>query len=320
MLSHHSRFRFHSRLIVSLVLILTIAFGAIAQVRRRIQVSKMINPSEVAGTYFSSDFKFGGGVVPRGAAEFVSPDNTELSAQQLELVILDNAKLANNQTDYDAIGLRWQGETYKLAVPDDFVYPLMKFIQRNSYIVYTIPVTGTDNTYFGRNGLVPFRRVRLGEDVYMAYAALEFTAARQKEFLHGVDFAKTFKLSDATKAPIIDDIEGRVRGSNIPASQWGTYVNADFHVKYHFYMTTTDGQNVVDSDGLPLRYAFFVATDGTAIIEDIEVFAFPKTPYDFQDQAILFFQATAILRQFHEHNPRAFNRFLAQVTAVTRNR
>lgn len=320
MFSHHARFRFHSRLVVSLVLILTIAFGAVAQVRRRIQVSKMINPSEVAGSYFSHDFKFGGGVVPRGAAEFVSPANTELSAQQLEFVILDQAKLGDDQTDYDAIGLRWQGETYKLAVPDDFVYPLMKFIQRNSYIVYTIPVTGSDKTYFDRNGLIPFKRVRLGEDVYMAYAALEFNSARQKEFLHRVDFAKTYQLSDATKGPIIDDIQRRVRGSNQPASALGTYVNADFHVKYHFYLTTTDGQNVVDSDGLPLRYAFFVATDGTAIIDDIEVFAFPKTPYDFQDQAILFFQTTAILRQFHKDNPRAFNRFLAQVAAVRRNR
>jgi hypothetical protein len=312
MVSHR---RFHSRLIVSVLLSLAIILSAVAQVRQRIDASKFINlSSRDAGKYFAGEFRYGGGVVPRGNAEFLSPTKLKLSARQLQLVILDKAKLANDHTDYDAIGISWNGQSYKLAAPDDFILPLMQFIQRGSYIIYTLPVAGFDKAYFQRNGLLPFRKVNVEGHVFMGYAAKEFKSIRQKEFLQNVDFANTTRMAKTTKASIIADIRNRVRGSNQPASAFGTYVNADFHVKYHFYLNSKS--RVVDSDGLPLRYAFSVATDGTAIIRDIEVFAFPTTPYDSQDRAVLFFQTAALLRQFHDDNRPAFDRFLKEVAAV----
>src|SRR5688500_18326200 len=124
MLSHHSRFQFRSRPVVALLLVLAVGFGAIAQVRRRIQVSRSLNPSPVAGIYFRGSFRFGGGVVPRGTAQFLTPARRQLGVRQLELVILDPAKIANNRVDLDAIGIKWRGQVYKIAIPDDFVYPL----------------------------------------------------------------------------------------------------------------------------------------------------------------------------------------------------
>lgn len=321
MLSHHSRFRF--RPVISLLLILAICFGAIAQVRRRIQVSRSINPSPVAGTYFRGTFRFGGGVVPRGTAQFLSPDNKGLNPSQLELVILDNAKLANDRTDLDAIGLKWQGQVYKLAMPDDFVYPLAKFVQRESEIAYTIPVVLFDEEYLKTRRLKDFRRVLLNYKYFMGYAAEEFESFSHKEFLEKLDLSRDVgEMTDADKRLIMEDIKKEVRGSNVIQDRLGgSYVNADFHVIYHFYLTSTNGKNVVDSDGVPFRYYFRVASDNTAIIRHIQVFAFPEDARDpkFQDQAILFFQTTAILRQLYKDNRPAFNRFLAQVAAARRN-
>jgi hypothetical protein len=322
MLSHQSRSRTRRwvRPILSLLVVLALVFTAVSQVRRDIQISKFVNPSRVAGVYFKKSFRFGGGVVPRGSARFWSPTNGPLGAKQLELVILDKAKLGNGRPDYDAIGIRWQGEVYQLGTQDDLIYALMKFVQRESYIAYTVPVAGFDEDYFKASQLVPFRNVRFPGRTLMGYVAIEFKSPRHGEFVESVDFARARKMPAANKQKIIQDINTRVKGSGKQIAGYGTYVNADFHVTYQVYLTTDRGRRVVDVGGLPLRYHFSVASDDTAIIRNVEVFSFPQDQFGLQDRAVMFFQTAALLRQFNQDNKPAFNRFLNEVAAAVRKR
>jgi hypothetical protein len=241
--------------------------------------------------------------VPWGTAEFLSPAGLKLGARQLQLVILDKAKLRNDQPDYDAIGIRWNGKIYKLSAQDDLIYPLMKFIQRGSYIAYTIPVVDFDEDYFQENALV--------SDGLGSYVAQEFASVTHAEFLSEVDLdTETEEIPADIKARIISEVN---QGKEQASSRIGTYVNADFHVKYKVFLDIVNGDTTAEVGGLPLRYFWRVASNDSAIIRNVQVFKFPEEKFDLQYRAILFFQTAAILRQFSLTNKREFNRFLKEV-------
>jgi len=311
-LSKQSEFRGvrHYRLVFSLLLALLIVCDAAGQVRRRIEISRFVQPSSrvgsaVAGRFFARAFRFAGGVVPRGSAVFINPEGRRLSARQLELVILDKAKLSNNRPDYDAIGIRWNSKIYQLAAEDDLIYSLMKFIQRGSYIAFTIPVFDFDENYFRQNALL--------DDGAGGYIAKEFLTPSHIRLLHEIDLdTETEEMLPKEKAGIMRAIN---RGSG-QLSEIGTYVNADFHIAYQVFLANANGKNVIDVGGLPLRYSWSVRRSGTVVIDEVEVFTFPEEEFSLQDRAVLFFQTAAILRQFSRDNPREFNRFLREVGTV----
>lgn len=293
------------RFLFSLLLVLLSVCNTAAGIRR-VEISHHIEPSSIAAsTYFLSHGRYGGGIVPRGVAEFLSPTQVRLSARQLKLVILDKAKLRNDQPDYDSIGIQWNDDVYELSAQDDLIYPLMKFVQRGSYIAYTIP-DEIDAAYFRKNALVP---------TLVGYVAKEFNSAPHAGFLYNVDlWTETEEVPLELKDMIMKDVnkskgDGQLRNP-------GTYVNADFHVKYQVFLNNANGKRVADVGGLPLRYVWDVARNGSTIVSDVEVFTFPEKEFDLQYRAVLFFQTAAILRQFSEDNKQEFDRFLKEVGEV----
>lgn len=306
MLANRSGFRGLTgcRFIISVFLILLIIYQATAGIRR-VQISKQLHSSPVeAASYFRVHGAYGGGVVPRGTAEFLSPAKARLSAGQLQLVILNKTKLANNRADYDAIGIRWQDKVYQLTTQDDLLYPLMKFIQRGSYIAFTIPVAKFNKKYFEQNGLLPYRN---------AFVAKEFQIDSHKEFLAYTDVdTKTEAIPVNLKVNIVKEANKSIVAFASP----GTYVNADFHVKYQVFLDLVKGKSVADVGGLPLRYHWYIGKNGSSIVHNVEVFKFPEKELSLQYRAVLFFQTAAILRQFKRDNPREFDRFLIEVGRV----
>jgi hypothetical protein len=249
------------------------------------------------------EFRFGGGVVPRGAAEFLSPTHEKLNANQLQLVILDKTKLSNGRPDYDAIGIRWKGNVFRVTMQDDLVYPLMKFIKRGSFIAFTVPMAGFDEAYFTTNALIEVTNVG-------GFVAKEFLANSHASFLEDVDLDTT---DESMPSELEKMIKGDVNKGNGKLGKVGSYVNCDFHVKYQVFLEDANGHRVADVGGLPLRYYYNVATDGSAIVDGVGVFTFPSKEFDIQYRAVLFFQAAAILRQFSQDNPKEFDRFMKEV-------
>ena len=273
----------------------------------------MIQPSSEARIYFSGHGRLGGGVVPRGSAEFIGPKNSVLNIKELQLVVFDKTKFRNSQTNYDAIGIRWKENIYELSAPDDLIYPLMRFIQRGSFIVYTVPVAGVDQKYFENNALRPYRKIpRLGQ----GYVAKEFLGTPYAALLEATDFADTKRIDPKLETSIVSmSNTGLGRGEFTGV---GSYVNADFHVKYKvFLVESKNGKRVVNVGGLPLRYFWRAAREGRSVkVNRVEVFRFPTEPFSRQDQSVMFFQTAAILRQFHNSNRTEFNRFLREVQGL----
>jgi hypothetical protein len=312
---NRSRSNFKSyRLLLSLLIVFLIACSVFSQRRVPVEMSAIIQPSSEAPFYFSRHGRLGGGVVPRGSAEFIGPKNAVLSVNDLQLVVLDKNKLRNNRTDYDAIGIRYKENVYEISMPDDLVDPLMRFIQRGSFIIYTVPVAGGDSDYFAQQSLMKFRNVpRLG----MGYVAKEFLGTPYAALLEATDFAKTQRLDRKLENQIVSrSIAGLGRGD---FTGIGSYVNADFHVKYRVFLVTNRGKRVANVGGLPLRYHWRAANRGRAVkVYKVEAFTFPTEPFGLQDRSVMFFQTTAILRQFHNANRTEFNSFLREVRSLTK--
>jgi len=298
--------------LLALLLTLALVCTGLGQGRKRIDISSMIQPSAEAGVYFRTQGQFGGGVVPRGAAQFLNPQKEVIDAKQLDLVVLDQAKFRNRRPDYNAVGIRWKGNVYELGVPDDLIYPVMKFVQRDKYIVYTLPVAGFDKKFFADNALRPFRKVdRLG----MGYVAREFVGTPYAALLEWADFAETIPMSRKLQQQILSDIKA---GPGVFTGV-SSYVNSDFHVRYKVFLEIEKGKRVVNVGGLPLRY-FWTDSSTTAgvRVNKLEVFRYPSESLGPQDLAVMFFQTTAIMRQFSKSNKPEFNRFLNEVEGLVK--
>ena len=298
--------------LLSIFLILVLVCSGLGQRRKRIEISALMQPSSEANLYFQTEGKFGGGVVPRGSAQFVDPQNNVVAARELQLVVLDKAKFRNRRADYNAVGIGWKDHVYELGAPDDLIYPLMKFIQRNKFIIYTVPVAGFNRNFFTDNALRAFRRV---EPLGMGYVAKEFLGTQYAELLEWTDFAETVPMSRNLQQQILSHIK---TGPGVFTGD-GSYVNADFHVNYKVFLEIEGGKRVVNVAGLPLRYFWFASKTGGGVkVDKLEVFRYPSEPLSQQDRSVMLFQTTAILRQFSKTNPKEFNRFLSEVEGLVR--
>jgi len=291
------------RLALSLALIAVVAFASLAQVRP-MEISRYVQPA--ATTFFSKFGKFAGGIVPRGEAEFYSPANVKLNPSELKLVILDQSKLRDAKADFDVVGIEWKGNKYRLMAQDNLIYRQMKFIQRDGHIVYTI-TDKYDEVYFDGESLVE----SCERD---SYVAKEFALLEHRSFLDKVDLSSsTEKLPRTTEAAIIRNLSGSATpgGGNYYTE---SYLNADFDVKYQVFLEDRpNGDRVATVGGLPLRYHWDGSSGNSVTVKGVEVFAFPEEEKSLQYRAVLFFQATAILRQFSNSNKPAFSAFLNEV-------
>lgn len=308
----------HCRLILSLLLVLLFVCNAAGQIRQA-EISRFVQPaSRVARGFFPKLARITGGVVPQGNATFFGPTKAKLTQPQLrrlKFVVLDGNKLRNGEPDFDAVGIRLGTNVYRLAVQDDLIYPMMKFIQRGGDIAYTIPEDfDPDQQLLKEHGLL---EVPYDEG---SYVAKEFSDAVHTEFLRRVDLrTETEELPADIKAQIM-------RGANAVGAQvvgrdkanYGSYINADFEVNYQVYFA--NGNKLIEIAGLPLRYYWRGEDLDSPYIHNVEVFSYPEEEYDIQYRAILFFQTAAVLRKFSQFNRPEFNRFMSEVGAVLAER
>lgn len=308
------------RLVLSLLLVLLFVCNAAGQIRPA-EISRFVQPaSRVARGFFPRLARITGGVVPNGKATFFGPMKAKLTRPQLgqlKLVILDRDKLRNGEPDFDAVGIRMGANVYRLAVQDDLVYPMMKFIQRGGDIAYTMPEDfDPDQQLLKEHGLL---EVPYDEG---SYVAKEFSNAVHTQFLRRVDLiTETEALPAALKAQVMkgaNAVGARALGED--EAVYDTYINADFEVNYQVYFANTNGEKLIEVAGLPLRYYWRGEDLDSPYIYDVEVFSYPEEKYDLQYRAILFFQTAAVLREFSQFNRPEFNRFMSEVGTVVEER
>ena len=302
---------------VALLLILLLLVNSLGQIRE-IEISRVFQATpRRSANFFRVHGRFGGGVAPRGSAEFTASSNPrlKLSARQMKFVVKDVELLKNDESDFDAVGIQWNGKVYKFAVQDDLLLPMMKFVKRDGAIAYTLGRRFVDE-YVTQNGLVS----AYGRS--SAYVAKEFNTEAHKDFLKSVDFADFDEIADpAIKTKLMIEAErfgGPIAlfGERTSETDDDSYINGDFNVKYQALLDNK--KQIVNVGGLPFSYSW-ETNNGKIKVTDVFVFTYPERDYDKQYRAILFFHAAAILRQFKQDNPREFNRFLAQVTKIVGN-
>ena len=303
---------FASYFLLVTLLMSQLCFGGI----RKVEVSSFIVPSsvEARNNFVPIHARFACGVVPRGSAVFLSPSKVRLSANQIGLVILDKTKLKNDQMDLDVIGIQWNSENYELSVPDKLIYPLLKFIQREAYIAYTIPQLGIDTSYFQENLLIK-EDSEYAYDSSQGYVAREFNSPELIDFLRSVDISTDAddSLPSELKQSILKDVNKNPSWDALDIEQYGSYVNADFHINYQVFLDNNGSKKTADVGGLPLRYHYDLRGNNILVIDEITMFNYPEEEFDLQYKAILFFQAAAILRQFYRDNRQEFNRFFKEI-------
>lgn len=268
---------------------LALLFVSSAFAIRAGHISRTLNPESVeARRYFAgADFKYGGGVVPRGRVKY-QHEGKDIDADEVELVIQQRK-----------VGVTWNGDFYVLPIEDKLLCPLAKFIDRGSYIAYTVPMVGIDEGYFRDHRLFKWGG---------GYVAEEFRGTGLESFLRAIDLsARTEPIPELLEAAIVNNVHsGRAA---VERTQEGSLVNADFHVTYIAHLVDgTDGKHV-DIEGLPLCYAWDIAAGGTAVIAGVRTFVFP-TKEGLQYRAVLFFQHAALLRQSSVDDANAWAEFL----------
>lgn len=304
--------------ILRFFLLLILACSVIGKIRG-IEMASFTQPtSKPAAAYFREEFRYGGGVVPMGTAEFLYQEKNQLDIHQLELIILDEGRLRSTQRSYNVIGIKWDDNIYQLTIRNDLIYPIMKFIQRRGYIAYTIPVAGVDQKFFDRNHLVPYKEIDLGPVKKLSYVAEEFSSPSHAEFLKNIDIdpsIRTGSMPSKLEKMIMDDIN-RGKSEKDIGFPISSYVNADFHIKYKAFLVENKREKFIDVGGLPLRYGWSIAKDRSAIIYGVKIFDCPteQEKYSLQYRAVLFFQTVAILRQFFWDSRQEFDRFLIEVS------
>lgn len=251
-------------------------------------------------------FAFAGGVIPRGDVVFMDDGGRRVSAADLELVTDATGRAA----------IRWEGRSYDLLIQKSLVCPLARYVRSGTVIAFTIAVVADNEAFLKRQGLVT-----LQPGIYVA-RELESQAG----LLVNIDLADDVK--DIEEAPvrqrILDSMNKVVADSaselasvgalSIPGD--GTYVNADFNVRYQARLVTRGSRRFVDIGGMPLRYHWQLGADGkTPRFTDVQTFRFPQASERQQVLNVTFFQNAAVFRHLHRHSAAAFGKFVADACA-----
>lgn len=268
---------------------------------RQAAISSFLNPhSLLAGRYFHSEhYLYGGGVTPRAlGTSFTDAKGGMINPTEIALDF-NTTRPSNGK-----ITLNWRGDSYVLPLQDEMICPVFQFVSRDSYILFTIPVVKQSDEYFTKNNL---RKVNGG------YVADEFKDPQMISLFENIDlFTVTDDLDPLLEHQIKNDINQRPGGGTPAAEQEGTYVNADFHVRYDARLLKHASQNAVDIAGLPLRYYWDIGSDGKAIVTSVQIFRFPTNEQSLQYAAVILFQTIATLRQIRTANPSRFSEVMSR--------
>lgn len=270
--------------------------------------ASLISPhSQIANAFFSGpDYLFAGGVVPRGQATFQTEDERQISPMDLEFVF--KADKFGVKPDGDAIHIHWNSRAFTLPIPDRQIVPLLRFINADRTIAFTIPPVEPTAEYIKQSGLKDL--------LNGAYVARELADPALVDLLDFVDVeADTEPLDSKLERQILVSIFGKGRQDERIVAL-GSYVNADFHVTYKAYLVESQRGNYVDIAGLPLRYHWNVGSSKKAIVNAVETFSFPDDKDSLQYRAVMFFQNAAVFRQYKTSNPAGFDELLKAVKDV----
>jgi hypothetical protein len=296
----------------SILALLTILhIGGPAFAVRQATISSFVNVgSPAAVAWFGGTFIYSGGVSPgsRGVRFFIDNNNQMVQIDSLNIVFQNNPG--------SPVQISLNNDRYELPIPLGMVCPLAQFVNRNGSIIFTIP-SKEDPSFFNANRLVQY------EDTN-AYVAAEFSGTRFAKFFEDLDLADiTVKMPNNMRLALMREINNAnaiPSSTKIDPSDWESYVNADFHVTYSAYLQNFQNRKRVDIAGLPLRYYWSPQRSGKALINDVEVFDFPTTETGLLYDAVIFFQNTAVFRQFRKDRADNFRAFSEAACSPTRRR
>jgi hypothetical protein len=255
-------------------------------------------------------FSTAGGVVFNGQAKFFLEDSKGQQGISPAQVDLEVGQLGN-------VYLSYRGLSYQLEIHKGLACPLGRFINRNGLIAFTVPpevpssFVATQTSLLHQAGLVAINE---------GLIANEFKRSGADELLVETDFAETVPLPEKMVARLIQSINA-VLGQNRTGINdvTGSYVNTDSMVTYQVYLTANDRHVAIA--GLPLRFFWDHANDGSAVVQEIEVYSSewprgvivadliakdPTTQYDY----VTLYQIEGVLRQIKMSNPDSFGRFV----------
>jgi hypothetical protein len=317
---HSSLIRRLRTLVVHAVILSLVVSSAgsplVAQVRRAASYSTFINPAPtpvVRGTFVRGGlFAIAGGVVLHGKAQFLIE-----SATAKQTVAGATVRLAYENPG--AVYLTQGGNRYSLDMHRGLACPLGRFVQRGGEIAYTIP---EDESPAGSARLTKRGLVETGPGEWIAK---EFANGMFASLMEAADFADVDPLPETLAANLVTSVNTYVSPAERTEVEGGSYINSDAQVTYRVFLM--EGKNRVEISGVPLRYYWRQAADGSAIVRRIAALSqdwpantrlttFSRasaepTQYDI----VSFYQTAAVFRQLNAAAPGDFKLFVTSACA-----
>lgn len=317
---HSSLMRRLRTLVIHVVTVsLVVSFAGsplVAQVRRAASYSTFINPAPtpvVRGTFARGGlFAIAGGVVLHGKAQFLIE-----SATKKQTVAGATVRLLYENPG--AVYLTQGSNRYSLEMHRGLACPLGRFVQRGGEIAYTIP---EDESLEAAARLTKQGLVEIGPDEWIAK---EFAKTVFASLMEAADFADVDPLPETIAAQLVTTVNASVSPAARTEVEGGSYINSDAQVTYRVFLM--EGKNRAEISGVPLRYFWRQASDGSAIIKDVAVLSqdWPRnarltnflrgseepTQYD----VVSFYQTAAVFRQLNAAAPSDFKSFVTSACA-----
>jgi hypothetical protein len=261
-------------------------------------------------------FFLAGGVVLHGQAQFYLDDGQGKRNVPAADVTFSIPK---SQSVY----LHYRDDKFRLQAHKRIACQLGRFVARDGLIAYTIPPDTPDN-------LTEVQSTRLKEaglvEIETGFIANEFYKTPLARLVRIADFGDTAELPDELKHSLINGINEAL-GSNrhLDEDVDGSYLNTDHQVTYQVYLVTKSHR--VEVGGVPLRYYWDWATDGSGIVSDVRAMStdWPDGSKlsDLSDSAnrlsqydvVALYQTAGVLRQLSVSNPEQFKSVLATACA-----
>jgi len=288
-----------------LLFAIAVSQNAYASIRNTDAGGIFAKASPSGAQYWNGDFKYGGGVVPHGRVEFYTEKGESIPLSDISIEFRTNPNPSNQDGKVFVVN---RDTEFRLGIDPRLICPLARFVERDKYIAYTIPVVAYDEYYFSRNKLSYVGHVDVGEDTLPTYAAVEFTPPVITDLFEYIDLrAQTEPFSMEDEA--IADINQFHGISNSPRTvKSGTYVNADFHIIYKAFLDKLNP--TISIEGLPLRYTWDLGDFDQPVIKKVNIFSMPKNDDDLeQRESIMFFQNAAVFRMFANEKKYDFIQF-----------
>ena len=315
---HPNRFHCLSLLIIAILGTFAVALPSFARIRTSVTYSSFVNPESttaIAAVFQRGGiFTIAGGVVLQGRAQFYLEEGANeqsISADALGLTIDPKG----------AVFINYQDRAYQLEMHKGLACPLGKFVTRGGIIAYTIPPGNRDEApQTRRSRMARAGLVNEGNEG----VAQEFAETGFRGLFEEADFADDEPLPSDLETRIITKINNAL-GPNRTSDAGGSYVNTDDQVTYQVYLVAQARR--VDITGVPLRYYWRYASDGSALITSVTAlsqdwsegqaltdFSEPNdgaTQYDI----VSMYQAAGVFRQLREVNSSKFTRFVSTACA-----